>query len=327
LSKILITGGAGFIGSSLTDEFMRSKNQVIIYDNFSRGSKFNISNWKNSLSFKVIKADMLDRFSLSKAVDSCDIVFHLAANPEVRVGSSNTKVDYEQNVLGTYNLLEALKDSTKCKKIVFASTSTVYGEPDMIPTSENYSPLMPISLYGASKLACEALVSGYCHMFNISGIALRLANIIGPRSTHGVIWDFINKLIGDPTKLDILGDGTQNKSYLFIDDCVRAFTLARILTERNENNFDILNVGSMDRVDVLSIAKIIMEELSLHKVKLNVTGGPEGRGWNGDVKDMLLDCSKLEGLGWKATHNSAQAVYLTTRGILSKEQKVVETRG
>jgi len=322
----MITGGAGFIGSSLTDELMRSKNQVIIYDNFSRGRKSNISSWDDSLNFKVIEADILDKFSLLKAVDNCDIVFHMAANPEVRMGYSNTKIDYEQNVLGTYNLLEALRNSTNCKRIVFTSTSTVYGEPDVIPTPENYSPLMPISLYGASKLACEALISGYCYMFNISGISLRLANVVGPRSTHGVIWDFSNKLMNNSAKLDILGNGKQNKSYLFIDDCVRALIIAETLTARNENKFDIFNVGSIDRVDVLTIAKTIMEELSLRNVKLNLIGGPEGRGWKGDVKDMLLDCSKLEYFGWKATYNSTHAVSLTTRGIIGK-QKATETTG
>jgi UDP-glucose 4-epimerase len=325
LSRILITGGAGFIGSSLADELMRYNNQVMIYDNFSRGTKLNISNWNHDSNFKVIEADILDKFSLSKAVDSCDIVFHLAANPEVRLGSSDTKIDYEQNVLGTYNLLEVLRNSPKCKRIVFASTSTVYGEPDIIPTPEKYSPLKPISLYGASKLACEALVSGYCYMFNITGVALRLANIIGPRSTHGVIWDFINKLLDDPVKLDILGDGTQNKSYLFIDDCVRALETAAMLIEKKEHNFDIFNVGSIDRVDVMTIAKIIIEELCLDNVKLNVMGGHEGRGWKGDVKDMLLNCSKLQSFGWKPQYTSAQAVSLTTRGIMLQQRKVLQT--
>jgi UDP-glucose 4-epimerase len=319
LSRILITGGAGFIGSSLVEELIKDENEVVLYDNFSRVIASNFSSWKNSPNLTMLRADVLDKLSLSKAVDNCDLVFHLAANPEVRLGATNTKIDYEQNLLGTYNLLEVLKDSTNCKRIVFASTSTVYGEPKTIPTSERYAPLMPISLYGASKLACEAIISGYCNMFQISGVALRLANIIGPTSTHGIIWDFIKKLTCDPSKLDILGNGMQSKSYLFIEDCVRALTIAAEVTDI-ENGFDVFNVGSNDRTSVLDIANIVTQELSLQGVKLNIIGGPEGRGWKGDVRDMLLDCTKLESLGWKAKYNSVQAVSLAVRGIMNSHK-------
>jgi UDP-glucose 4-epimerase len=325
LKRIIVTGGAGFIGSSLVKELIKSKNEVVVFDNFSRGNESNISRWIGRSNFKLVKADMLDKFSLSENVSRCDVVFHLAANPEVRLGAIDTKIDYEQNLLATYNLLEAMKNSTSCKTIVFASSSTVYGEPNTIPTSETYSPLIPISLYGASKLACEALIAGYCKMFDISGIALRLANVIGPETTHGVIYDFITKLIGIPANLDILGDGTQDKSYLFIDDCIHALAIAERLAAKNENYFDIFNVGSTNKISVLEIAKIVIKALSLQNVKVKIRGGIDGRGWKGDVKQMLLDCSKFKGLGWKARYNSTEAVYLTSHGIVNKLQNAMKT--
>jgi UDP-glucose 4-epimerase len=321
LSRILVTGGAGFIGSSLVNVLMQFKNEVIVFDNLYNGSYENISNWSGNPNFKFINSDiLLDQFILRKTVDACDIVFHLAANPEVRIGATDTKIDYEQNVLATYNLLEAMKNSKNCKKIVFTSSSTVYGEPDVIPTSEKYSPLIPISLYGATKLACEAMISGYCHMFNMSGVTVRLANIIGPISTHGVTYDFVTKLYATYESLEVLGNGKQNKSYLYIDDCINA--LIHVATI--ERTFEIFNAGSNDRISVLDIANIVINELSLDNVILRFTGGIDGgRGWKGDVKEMLLDSSKLEASGWKAKYNSREAVILTVRGIVSRLQKGV----
>jgi UDP-glucose 4-epimerase len=318
LSRILVTGGAGFIGSSLVNLLMQSKNKVIVFDNLYSGSYGNISNWSSNQNFKFIHADLLDQFLLRKSVNACDIVFHLAANSEVKVGATDTKIDYEQNVLTTYNVLEAMRNSKNCKKIVFASSSAVYGEPDVIPTSEKYSPLIPISLYGATKLACEAMISGYCHMFNMSGVVVRLANIIGPINTQGVTHDFVTKLYATPGCLEILGDGKQNKSYLYIDDCINALIhLATI-----ERTYEIFNAGSNDRINVLDIANIVINELSLDNVILRFTGGIDGRGWKGDVKQMLLDSSKLKASGWKAKYNSREAVTLTACGMVRRLQTV-----
>jgi UDP-glucose 4-epimerase len=314
MSKILITGGSGFVGSSLVNEYMRSNKEVIVFDNLSTGRIENISQWSHKPHFKFMQADLLDRLSLKKAVDKCNIVFHLAANPIVALGATNTKIDYEQNLLATYNLLELMRESNKCKKIVFASTSAVYGEPEVMPTSEKYSPLKPISLYGATKLACEAIISGYCYMFNMSATIFRLANIIGPTSTHGVIYDFFTKLSANSKYLKILGNGKQNKSYLYIDDCIEALKLGAEMEER----FEIFNVGSNDRINVLDIAKIVITELSMNNVSLKFTDGFDGRGWKGDVKEYLLDSSKLRNLGWKARHNSREAVVLTAHELVSR---------
>jgi UDP-glucose 4-epimerase len=312
--RILVTGGAGFIGSSLVDALMKSKtNEIIVFDNLSTGRKENISKCLGTSNFNFIYADMLDVLSLSKAVEDCDIVFHLAANPTVSLGANDSNSTYQQNLMATYNLLEAMRKSTTCKKIIFTSSSAVYGEADTMPTSERYSPLKPLSLYGATKLASEALISGYCHTFDMYGIALRLANIIGSNSIRGVIYDFIRKLSANKKQLDVLGDGKQKKSYLYIDDCINAFI--HLLEKGNQVTFDIFNVGSIDSITVIDIADIVIRELSLENVNLRFNDNLNGRGWKGDVKEYLLDSSKLEACGWKPRYNSKEAIIITTRQL------------
>jgi UDP-glucose 4-epimerase len=313
MERVLITGGAGFIGSALVNKLMKSKdNQVIVFDDLSTGSKENILPWYISPNFSFVCGSTLDAFTLEEAVDASEIVFHLAANPTVSVGSYDTRKDFEQNIIATYNLIEAMRKSASCKKILFASTSTVYGEAIKLPTPESYGPLEPISLYGSTKLACEAMISGYCHMFNMSGIALRLANIIGPVSKKGVVYDFVSKLSSNPNYLNILGNGNQNKSYLYIDDCIEAIMKTR--HQIDEKVFEIFNVGSGDTVNVLDIANIVIEEMSLGDVVLKFTDDNlEGRGWKGDVREFLLDYSRLESLGWKPKMNSREAVKRTAR--------------
>lgn len=321
MERVLITGGAGFIGSALASTLMRSKdNQVIVFDDLSTGSKENILHLYGNPNFNFVYGNTLDISALQKVVDVSDIVFHLAANPTVALGSYDTRKDFEQNIIATYNLIEAMRKSTSCKKIMFASTSTVYGEALKMPTSESYGPLKPISLYGSTKLACEAMISGYCHMFHISGIALRLANIIGPVSKKGVVYDFVSKLSSSPDYLDILGNGKQNKSYLYIDDCIEA--LLKIRSQMDQKIFEIFNIGSSDTVNVLDIAKIVIKEMSLGDVVLKFTDNLDGRGWKGDVREFLLDCCRLESLGWKPKMNSREAVkhtaQLYTQQILKK---------
>src|SRR5919106_2091157 len=259
--RALITGGAGFIGSSLAGALLLSKKNyhVTVLDNLSRGHLNNISKWLGSPRFEFVQADLLDYSTsdpsdqkaspLQKIVNNSDIISHLAANPDVAIGAVDTYIDFQQNVQATYNLLEAIRKSQrfpdsenvigehslKKKRVIFASSSTVYGKANKRPTPESYSPLYPISLYGSTKLACEAIISGYCHMFDIYGIVARLANIIGPRNTHGVVYDFITKLSSHPDYLDILGNGHQNKSYLYIGDCISALIL---LSERMQANLD-----------------------------------------------------------------------------------------
>ncbi|MEM2341634.1 MAG: NAD-dependent epimerase/dehydratase family protein [Candidatus Bathyarchaeia archaeon] len=313
-SKVLVTGGAGFIGSHLVDVLMNRGLKVTVLDNLSSGRLNNISSWLKSPRFKFIKGDMLNLADVKKALNGCEIVFHLAANPNVRVGAFNTRIDYEQNILATYNLLEAIRETKECERIVFTSTSTVYGEAEKMPTPEDYGPLKPISLYGASKLACEALISGYSNLFGFRSVICRLANVIGSRSRHGVIYDFIEKLKNNPRRLEVLGDGTQRKSYLHVKDCVDAMLIA---AERSREQVEIYNVGSEDTVDVTTIANIVIEEMNLKNVEIYYTGGVNGgRGWKGDVKEMLLDISRIKNLGWKPRLNSREAVKQAVKDLI-----------
>lgn len=313
-ARILVTGGAGFIGSHLVDTFMKKGGTVTVLDNLSSGFKNNISHWISDPNFTFVKGSCLNRQDICKAMQNCELVFHLAANPEVWIGAVNTKIDFEQNIVATYNILEEMQKSKTANTIVFTSTSTVYGDSKILPTPEDYGPLKPISLYGASKLACEALISGYCYTFALHGVIFRLANIVGPRSQHGVIWDFVHKLTKNAKSLEILGDGTQTKSYLIVDDCVRALLFG---LKHASQIVEIYNAGSGDKINVTEIAKIVVEEMGLEDVNFLFKGGVEGgRGWIGDVKIMHLDISKLKKLGWKPKYNSRESVKIALSKIL-----------
>ena len=313
-ARLLVTGGSGFIGSHLVDRLMRKHKKVTVLDNLSAGSIDNIAEWSEHPNFTLIKGDCLNREDLRKALENCGLVFHLAANPEVRVGAVDTDIDFEQNIVATRNVIEEMYRNETANTIVFTSTSTVYGDAKTLPTAEEYGTLEPISLYGASKLACEALISAYCHMFNLRGVLYRFANIVGARSRHGVIWDFIHKLLETPRELEILGDGTQAKSYLLVDDCVDALLLG---LEHTSKKIEIFNIGSEDQISVKDIAKIVAQEMGLVDVGFHYTGGVcGGRGWIGDVKTMFVDISKIKQLGWKPRSNSAEAVRKATKQIL-----------
>jgi len=308
MPKILITGGAGFIGSHLVDG-LTEKNKLTVLDNLSSGRLEFIQQHLENPNFDFHKTDLL-KDDIDKYFKDVDEVWHLAANPNVRI--SDVNVHLEQ-IIVTKNVLEAMKKNN-IKKITFTSTSTVYGEAidkNKKPTPEDY-PTFPISLYGASKLSCEALICSYCHTFDFQAWIFRLANIIGPRSTHGVIYDFINKLKNNPNELEILGDGNQTKSYLFIDDCIDAMLLAR---KKSNDRINVFNIGSEDWLPVRKIAEILCEEMGL-RPKFRFTGGD--RGWKGDVPLMLLGISKIKGLGWKPKCNSNEAVRNVIRHIAKK---------
>jgi len=314
----LVTGGAGFIGSHLCDSLAQRNWEITILDNLSSGSIENIQHLlkQTPRKVKLVKGDCTNALHVKKALKNVEVVFHFAANPEVRLELSDAQTCFQQNIYATYILLQQLRNNPKTHTIIFASTSTVYGEPRTIPTPEDYAPLQPISLYGASKLACEALISAYAHNYSFKTVIYRLANIVGPRSKRGVIYDFIQKLKRNPKGLEILGDGTQNKSYLYITDCIQA-----ILTglEKSKSRVEIFNVGSEDQTNVKTIAKLIIEEAKLKNVKLIYTGGVDGgRGWKGDVKNMLLDISKLKFLGWKPEFKSEQAIRKATKHLMTQ---------
>ncbi len=314
--KVLVTGGAGFIGSHLVDSLIGRGVKVRVVDNLSSGDLENIQRWLHDSRFEFVQGDLEDPGTVSQSTDGVQAVFHLAANPEVRVAEVDPSIHVHENLLTTFNVLEAMR-KTGPSMIVFFSSSTVYGEPKEIPTPEDYGPLVPISVYGASKLGCEALISSYCHTFGMRGLVFRLANIVGGRSRHGVIVDFVGKLLENPMELEILGDGSQSKSYLYVSNLVDAVFLALESYLRNRETFEVYNVGSSDQVNVRRIAKTVADEMGLQGVKFDFTGGVDGgRGWKGDVKTMLLSTGKLLSLGWKPRLNSEEAVRMSCRELL-----------
>ncbi|MCK9441750.1 MAG: NAD-dependent epimerase/dehydratase family protein [Methanothrix sp.] len=309
--SILVTGGAGFIGSHLVETLL-PENEVTVVDNFSSGKREFLAPHHNNPKFHLIEADLLFPGALEKALTGADMVFHLAANPDVKLGAENTRVHLEQNVLATYNLLEAMR---KCgvKKIAFTSTSTIYGEATRVPTPEDYGPLLPISLYGASKLACEALISSYSHTFEMQSWIYRFANIVGERGTHGVLVDFIRKLRENPRELEILGSGKQKKSYLEVRDCVQAM---QYCVQHSGEQINVFNIGSEDSIDVTKIADIVAGQMGLTDVRYRYTGGVDGRGWKGDVKVMQLCIEKIKKLGWAPRGSSGRAIEVAVKALL-----------
>lgn len=311
--KALVTGGAGFIGSHVVDRLIKQGNEVIVLDNLSAGKKESLQQHFDYPKFSFHQVDILTD-SIEKYLLGVNEVWHLAANPDVRTALKNTRVDVEQNVLVTHKVLEAMRRNG-VNKIIFTSTSTVYGEAEQLPTPENYGPLIPISLYGATKLACEALISAYCHTFAMRAVIFRLANIIGPRSTHGVTYDFVRKLRSNPNELEILGDGNQRKSFLYINDCVEAMLIG---AKKHRKRVDIYNIGSDDWITVKEIANIVCEKMEL-KPNFKFTGGK--RGWKGDVPLMRLDISTMKELGWMPKYDSKESVEAVMSDLLMTASK------
>lgn len=316
--KYFVTGGAGFIGSHIVDKLIEQSHEVIVYDNFSTGQDTFIKQYLNNPNFKLIKGDLLDLDFLTKSMQGSDFVFHLAANADVRGGINNTDIDFQQNIVGTKNVLEAIRING-IKKIVFSSSATVYGEPKVFPTPENCE-LIQTSLYGASKLAGEALIQAYCEYYGIQCWIFRFVSWIGERYTHGVVFDFIQKLQKNPTELEILGNGEQKKSYLYVKDGVEGIFFAI-------NNFhekvNIFNLGHKEFMNVVKVADIISQEMSLNNVKYCFTGGE--RGWLGDSPLVHLDISKLEKAGWKPKYSIEEGIRRTARYLLDNP-KLFESR-
>jgi UDP-glucose 4-epimerase len=314
MKNILISGGAGFIGSSHVDVLLKKGYNVTVVDNLSTGKIENLQLFFSSKKFNFIHLDLLKIGRLLDVLIKSEVIFHLAANPYVRARYTNTEIDFVNNIVATRNILECMQNSNKCKKIIFTSSSVIYGEPTMIPTPEYYGPLKPISLYDASKLACEALINGYAAIYGLSGVIFRIANAIGPNSPHGVVVDFVRKLRASNGKfLDVLGDGTQTKSYLYIDDLIEALLIG---LDDFDSSLETFNVGSEDQIDVGSIARIVSSELGLKSVKLSYSSEhADGRGWPGDVKNMLLSVHKLREYGWKIQYSSSESVSVTVNKL------------
>jgi len=313
--KIIVTGAAGFIGSHLVDALLNEGHEVVGIDNLSSGDLSFLEEANGNDRFTLLQEDVLTT-DLATRFAGADVVYHLAANPDVRLGASDTYVHVEQNILATHKVLEGMR-AAGVPFILFTSTSTVYGEASVIPTPEDYGPLYPISLYGASKLACEALISSYAHTFDMKAILLRFANVVGPRSTHGVTYDFVNKLTEDPEKLVILGDGSQNKSYFHVADCVSGILATYSGSVFADGKGTVAyNIGSEDGIDVNGVARATMDAMGLTDVTFEYTGGVKGGGgWKGDVKVMRLDVEALKKLGWTPTRNSRDSIFATAKHL------------
>ena len=296
----LVTGGAGFIGSHLVDALIGKGKKVRVIDNFSSGRMEFLSHHNNNV--EIIECDLLDFENVNKAMEGIETVHHLAANPDIRLGTEVTDTDLKQGTFATYNILEAMRKNN-VKNISFASSSAIYGEAEEMPTTEEYGPLLPISLYGASKIASEVLITAWIGTFGGKAWIHRFANIVGPRGTHGVIFDFIHKLKKTPDRLEVLGDGFQEKSYMSVGDCVNSMLH---LIENANNDVNLFNLGTGDTCSVRRIAEIVVEESKFRNVKIEYTGGK--RGWAGDVPKTFLNVDELLKTGFQPSRMSEETI-------------------
>ncbi|MEM1507297.1 MAG: SDR family NAD(P)-dependent oxidoreductase [Candidatus Bathyarchaeia archaeon] len=309
----LVTGGAGFIGSHLVDRLINEGFRTRIIDNFSSGKMENLQHHKCDSRVKILNVDLKDSWRILEVVKDISVVFHFAANPEVRVSTTNPDVHFNENIVATFNLLEAMRRND-VKGLVFASSSSVYGEPISIPVGED-APIKPVSVYGASKAACESLIHAYSRLYGIRAVVLRYANVVGPRLRHGVVYDFIVKLRRNPSVLEVLGDGMQVRSYIYVTDAVEATMIA---WRKSASMFEVYNVGSEDWVSVNDVADIVAETMGLRDVKRLYKPILHGVGWLGDVKRIALSIEKIKALGWQPRMKSKEALAETVRRILGE---------
>lgn len=310
--KALVTGAAGFIGSNLVDRLLHAGHEVVGVDNFSTGQRRFIADASDQPRFRLNEVDLLDLDALCESLSGCDTVFHLAANADVRFGTDHPRKDLEQNTIATHNVLEAMRRNG-VKRIAFASTGSVYGEAAVIPTPEDAPFPIQTSLYGASKLAGEGLIAAYCEGFGFQSWIFRFVSILGERYTHGHIFDFYKKLKADPTKLPVLGDGRQRKSYLYVQDCIDAILLA---IDKSSEKVNVLNLGVDGYCEVNDSIGWICEELGVAP-KIEYSGGD--RGWIGDNPFIQLDVRKIKGLGWAPKYDIKDGVIRTVRYLKAHE--------
>lgn len=311
MKKYFIAGGAGFIGSHLCKKILTDEPQssITVYDNFSSGKMWHLEEISDKIT--IVDADIKDTDKLSSAVKGADAVYHFASNPDISKAMTQPDIDFWEGTFLTNNILEAMRKSG-VKNLIYASGSGVYGDTGYLETPEDYSPQLPISTYGASKLSCEALICSYCYMFDMNAAAFRFANVVGPNQTHGVGYDFIKKLLNDKSRLAILGDGTQSKSYIYVSDIINAI---RTVETKFLKNYSYFNVSTEDYISVKEIADLTAEVMGIgsENVKYEFTGG--NRGWKGDVPVVRLNSDKIRKLGWKNKYSSKQAIQLSLRSM------------
>lgn len=310
--KVLVAGGAGFIGSNLVDSLLAEGNEVVCIDNYFIGTKANIAHLKNHPHFKVYGQDLGDLDALKKvfAEERFEFVFHMAANSDIQASAKSPIVEYKNTYTTTFNVLECMR-IYNVKRLFFCSTSAVYGDAMGVEVDENYAPMRPISYYGACKLGCEGLISAFSYMNGFHSLIFRFPNVIGPRLTHGVIFDFVKKLRANPSELEILGDGNQRKPYIHVNDLVQC-----IMSCKNDlpEGITLYNVGDDTASSVNEIADIVVDVMGLKDVKFKYTGGRGG--WKGDVPVFNYNLNKIHATGWKASMTSNEAVRRTVEAVL-----------
>jgi UDP-glucose 4-epimerase len=306
-----IVGGAGFIGSHFVDRLLADKvDGVTVFDNFSSGRRWHLEAHADDRRLRVVEADVRDLDDLVKAMAGADTVIHLASNPDIARAATDPAVDFDQGTLLTHHVVEAARRSS-VPRMLYASGSGVYWDLGEIEAGEDHGPLIPVSTYGASKLAGEALIASYCFMFDLSACVFRFGNVVGPHQTHGVGYDFIRRLLEDPAELTILGDGTQSKSYVHVSDIVDAVLLA---AHRAPRPFRAFNVATGDYITVTEIAELALEILGLDDTVLRFTGGD--RGWKGDVPVVRINTDRMRALGWSNAMSSRQALEASMRSMV-----------
>ena len=315
MNKVFVTGACGFIGSNLIDRLLKDGYKVVGWDNFSTGRIEFLNDILKNPNFTLIEGDNLNVSALSDAMIGCDVVFHLAANADVRFGLNHPSKDLNQNTIATFNVLQAMKERG-IKKIIFSSTGSVYGESNKIPTPENDEFPIQTSLYGASKVACESMIQAYSEGYGFESYIFRFVSILGERYTHGHIFDFYKQLIEHPEYLNVLGDGTQRKSYLYVQDCVDA--MLHVLSLKSETKVNIYNLGTNEYVQVNESVRFIIDHLNLNP-EIRYSGG--NKGWIGDNPFIFLDTSKIRNTGWNAKLTIKQGV-ISTLTWLQKNQWV-----
>jgi UDP-glucose 4-epimerase len=305
-TKYFIVGGAGFIGSHFTDRLLRDSGtaSVTLYDNFSSGREWHFEHHLNDPRLRVVRADVTELPALAAAMQGSDVVIHLASNPDIARAMTDPAIDFHQGTCLTHNVVEAMR-LTSTPRILYASGSGVYGDLGELEAYEDYGPLLPISTYGASKLAGEVLICSYCHMFGLSARVFRFGNVVGPRQTHGVGFDFLRQLERNPERLRILGDGSQSKSYIQVDDVVEAVLMAN---QRESAPYQVYNVATGDYITVREIAALAVEAAGLRNSGVTLEFGSGDRGWKGDVPIVRLNTERIRGLGWTCRKNSREAL-------------------
>jgi UDP-glucose 4-epimerase len=323
MEKVFVTGAAGFIGSSLVDRLLAGGKHVVGWDNFSTGQNEFLVGARKNPRFQLIQGDNLDLPALPRAIAGCDFVFHLAANADVRFGLEHPDKDLQQNTIATFNVLEAMR-ANGVKGIAFSSTGSVYGEAEIIPTPENHPFPIQTSLYAASKVAGEGLIQSYCEGYGFEGYIFRFVSILGERYTHGHVLDFYKQLLAHPGQLKVLGDGKQQKSYLYIGDCLDAMLHVVNLgtAKKARHNVETYNLGTDEYVQVNDSIRFLCAALGL-KPQLEYSGG--NKGWVGDNPFIFLDAKKIRATGWKTTLTIEQSIIRTLQW-LQKNQWVLQRR-